>query len=79
MIEKVELVKEIIVNLALDIERRDGERPRTGWTSLPIEMFLKKDQSAPSVGQIPISKVDAMFIIGDVGLYSEKTVHYVIQ
>ncbi|KAF8222144.1 WD repeat-containing protein [Tricholoma matsutake] len=46
--EKVELVKEIIVNLARDIEMHGRERRRVDWTSIPIERFLRKDQGVPS-------------------------------
>ncbi|GLB36004.1 putative RAVE protein 1 C terminal [Lyophyllum shimeji] len=46
--DKVELVKEIIVNLARDITSRGSERNSHEWTSLPVERFLKKDQSAAS-------------------------------
>ncbi|KAJ6509386.1 RAVE protein 1 C terminal-domain-containing protein, partial [Mycena vitilis] len=38
--EKVELVKEIIVNLARDI---GDSKPRVHWKSMPIESFLRKD------------------------------------
>jgi hypothetical protein len=48
--EKVELVKQIIVNLAKDVERLRilREEGRTGadefeWTTVPIESVMKKD------------------------------------
>ncbi|KAJ3916631.1 RAVE protein 1 C terminal-domain-containing protein [Lentinula edodes] len=37
--EKIELVKEIIVNLAKDIQSPES------WTSVPVERFFSKDQS----------------------------------
>ncbi|KAJ7487439.1 RAVE protein 1 C terminal-domain-containing protein [Mycena galericulata] len=43
--EKVELVKDIIVNLARDIS---DSKPKATWTSLPIERFLRKENSPGS-------------------------------
>lgn len=45
-------MKEIIVNLARDIEKHDRERRTDDWTSIPIERFLKKELSTASVGPI---------------------------
>ena len=44
--EKVELVKNVIVNLALNIEsgRSDHE-----WQNLPIEKYLQKDEEVKAV------------------------------
>ncbi|KAJ7630787.1 RAVE protein 1 C terminal-domain-containing protein [Roridomyces roridus] len=40
--DKVELVKDIIVNLARDI---NAARPRSSWACLPTESFLRKESS----------------------------------
>ncbi|KAI0316614.1 WD repeat-containing protein [Amylostereum chailletii] len=47
--EKLELVKEIIVNLARDLERLEeiGEE-HMEWTSVPVDHFLRKDQMTTS-------------------------------
>ncbi|KAJ7730893.1 hypothetical protein DFH07DRAFT_160066 [Mycena maculata] len=43
--EKVELVKDIIVNLARDIS---AAKPMMAWTSMPTESFLRKETSRGS-------------------------------
>ncbi|KAJ6574959.1 WD repeat-containing protein [Mycena capillaripes] len=43
--EKVELVKDIIVNLARDL---GDSKARVNWTSMPIKSFLRKDTSLGS-------------------------------
>ena len=48
--DKVELVKEIIVNLARDIE--DAEKENKIWQDIPIESFLRKDQTIKMVGDM---------------------------
>lgn len=48
--EKVETVKEIIVNLARDIEQtRAGDKTEHDWQSIPIEQYLRKDGTIKSV------------------------------
>lgn len=49
-IEKVETVKEIIVNLARDIEQtRASEKTERAWSTIPVEQFLRKDGTIKSV------------------------------
>lgn len=43
--EKVELVKEIVVNLAHDVENR-GNNPAYKWTSLSVDKFFQTDRAA---------------------------------
>jgi hypothetical protein len=47
MLDKVELVKEIILNLSNDVENRD-KYPQTEWpgTSLPVERFLSREKGS---------------------------------
>ncbi|KAG6911550.1 hypothetical protein DXG01_011852 [Tephrocybe rancida] len=47
--EKVELVKEIIVNLSKDITTSPIKHDKVHWTSLPTESFFKKDHISSSV------------------------------
>jgi hypothetical protein len=53
-IDKVELVKEIIVNLARDIEKHTDNRRKDEWTSIPTERFLTKNKRTAYVSHIPI-------------------------
>lgn len=50
--EKTELVKEIIVNLAKDIDNRTEKGFRAEWTSVPVERFMRKDLGTSSVGVV---------------------------
>lgn len=53
VLEKAETVKEIIVNLARDVRAtRSGDKTESDWQSLPIEQYLRKDNSSKSVGDI---------------------------
>lgn len=47
--EKTELVKDIIVNLAKDIDNRMEKGFRAEWTSVPVERFMTKDTGGTSV------------------------------
>jgi hypothetical protein len=48
--EKVETVKEIIVNLARDVrETRAGNKAESEWRSIPIKHFLRNDGTIKSV------------------------------
>lgn len=48
--EKVETVKQIIVNLARDIqETRAGDKLESDWRPIPVEHFLRKDGTITSV------------------------------
>lgn len=48
--EKVETVKDIIVNLARNIrETRAGDKRESDWQSIPIDHFLRKDGAVKSV------------------------------
>ncbi|KAF5323620.1 hypothetical protein D9611_005764 [Ephemerocybe angulata] len=47
---KIQLVKDIIVNLALDVARHERE-DSYDWTALPVERYLEKDQSLSSGSQ----------------------------
>lgn len=49
--EKVELVKEIVVNLAHDVENR-GNNSAYKWTSLPVEKFFQTDRAASEVCEL---------------------------
>jgi hypothetical protein len=52
-IDKVELVKEIIVNLARDIEDvQRGNQCRGVWQDISVESFLRKGQTVKLVGGI---------------------------
>lgn len=44
---KSELVKEIIVNLAADIERHEGQIDQ--WTTVPVDRYLRKDAGSRSL------------------------------
>ena len=46
LLEKVELVKEVIINLARNVE---SSRSTHDWSNIPIEKYLQKDQEAKSV------------------------------
>ncbi|RDB29031.1 Regulator of V-ATPase in vacuolar membrane protein 1 [Hypsizygus marmoreus] len=46
--DKVELVKQIIVNLSKDIKKGGSDTGRVGWTSLPVEKFLRIDKNIAS-------------------------------
>lgn len=50
--EKTELVKEIIVNLAKDIDNRMEKGHRAEWTSVPVERFMRKDSGGSSVSLV---------------------------
>ncbi|KAF5384978.1 hypothetical protein D9615_001393 [Tricholomella constricta] len=47
--DKVELVKEVIVNLSRDIASHGSNLNGIEWTSLPVERFLENDQRDSSV------------------------------
>lgn len=47
--EKVELVKDIIVNLTKDVGRHDKIGHVDSWTALPVERFLQPSQQNPEV------------------------------
>jgi hypothetical protein len=49
--EKVELVKEIVVNLAHDVENR-GNNAAYKWTSLPVDKFFQTDRAASEVCEL---------------------------
>ncbi|KAF7339596.1 WD repeat protein [Mycena sanguinolenta] len=51
--DKVELVKDIIVNLARDIV---DSKARADWTSMPIESFLRKEAPLGTVSNLGIKK-----------------------
>jgi len=59
----VELVKEIIVNLARDIEETcAGKKSMDDWSSVPVERFLRRDQSPKSVGSSLDSEAIAIIL-----------------
>ena len=48
--EKVETVKDIIVNLAHNIRKtRAGDKRESDWQSIPIDYYLRKDGPVKSV------------------------------
>lgn len=58
ILEKVETVKEIIDNLARNVRAtRSGDKEESDWQSLPIERFLRKDNSSKLVCKFDDSRL----------------------
>ncbi|KII93785.1 hypothetical protein PLICRDRAFT_101217 [Plicaturopsis crispa FD-325 SS-3] len=60
--EKIELVKDIIVNLARDIKAtRSGEQSISDWHKMPVEQFLRRDQTVKSNNVQPKLRYNFLF------------------
>ncbi len=76
---KVELVKEIIENLAHDVRNYEKEGSTWHWTPLPVEKFYESDGISPMVWVFFLELDHTQITLTAKRRHIEKYLHFIIQ